>query len=280
MGIRTGLALALLVCAAASGQTAQEIVRRSLNADIRNDKLLRNYTYRTLSEIHDLDSDGNIKATHKTLEEILYIGGNEHKHVLEKDGKPLPPEDAAKAQATLDRAVAEASHLSEAERARREAERDRRHEKRRAEREHLPEAFDFRIVAEPKIEDRDVWQINATPRGDYRGPGASVLRNMRGTLWIDKQDDQWVRVEAEALDTISIGWFLARVAKGTRLSFESARVNDELWAPKRVSLKASARLMLLRSLRTEQEVTYSGYRKFQSDSRLLPEEAMKQAPQR
>jgi len=47
------------------------------------------------------------------------------------------------------------------------------------------------------------------------------------------------------------------------------RVNDELWVPKEVSLKASARLALLKKVDIEQESTFSEYRKFRTDSRVV-----------
>ena len=134
----------------------------------------------------------------------------------------------------------------------------------------MPDAFSLRIAAEVNVNGREAWQIEARPRPDYKGPYASLLRNVEGTLWIDKTDYQWVKVEADTLNTISLGFFLARIGRGTRISFENTRVNNEIWVPQRVTLKASARLALLRKLNAEQEVTFSEYRKFQSDSRLVP----------
>jgi hypothetical protein len=71
------------------------------------------------------------------------------------------------------------------------------------------------------------------------------------------------------LKPFSLGWFLARVGEGTHLSYEMMRINNELWVPKDVSLKASARLMLLKKVNVEQEITFSEYRKFQTDSRVI-----------
>jgi hypothetical protein len=45
--------------------------------------------------------------------------------------------------------------------------------------------------------------------------------------------------------------------------------NDELWVPKEVSLKAEARLALLKKVNVEQEITFTDYRKFQTDSRIV-----------
>ena len=47
------------------------------------------------------------------------------------------------------------------------------------------------------------------------------------------------------------------------------RLNDELWVPREISLRASARLALLKKVNVDQEVTFSDYRKFQSDSRIV-----------
>ena len=53
-------------------------------------------------------------------------------------------------------------------------------------------------------------------------------RNVRATLWIDKADLNWVRVDAEVIDDITWGWFVFRLAKGSHLSMEQVRVNDEV----------------------------------------------------
>jgi hypothetical protein len=264
---------AALPFASVDAQDARGIIRRSVNVDNRNDRLARNYTYKVLNETRNLDSAGRVKATHTMLDEVLYIGGRRYLHQLEKDGKPLPPDQAKREQAKLDRAAAEASHLSDADRRKREDDEERQRAKRRERVRYIPDAFDFAILGETPLNGRDAWQIRATPRRDYKGPYGFMLRNLEGTLWIDKRDYQWVRVEADTLDTISIGLFLARIGKGTRLSFENFRVNDEIWAPKHVSLKASARLALVRKFDAEQQLTFSDYRKFQSDSHIVSTEA-------
>jgi len=271
MYLKALAALSALV-APLCAQDAREIVKRSAQVDARNDRVIRNYTYRVLNETRTVDSAGKVRQTSSTLTEILYIGGVQYHHLLERNGKPLPAKEAHKEQARLDRAATDASKLPEAERLKREQDRDRRRAKDREERQSIPDAFDFAIAGEKKMGDRDVWEIRANPRRSYNGPHASVMRNIEGTLWIDKQDYEWVKVEADTLDTISLGLFLARIGKGTRLIFENSRLNGEVWAPKHVSMKASGRLGLLLKFRVDQELTFSDYRKFQTDSRMLPVE--------
>jgi hypothetical protein len=272
LGMKAALAAALAITSAYA-QDAREIVRRSVRADNRNDRLARNYTYKVLNVTQNLDSAGRVKATHSTVDEVLYIGGRQYLHPLEKDGKPLPSDEAKKEQAKFDRAAAEASRLSDAGRRKREEEEERSRAKRRERVQYIPDAFDFSLLGETPLNGRDAWQIRAAPRRDYKGPYAFLLRNLEGTIWIDKRDYQWVKVEADTLGTISIGLFLARIGKGTRLSFENFRVNGEIWAAKHISLRASARVGLIKRLNADQELTFSDYRKFQTDSRVVSAEA-------
>jgi hypothetical protein len=122
------------------------------------------------------------------------------------------------------------------------------------------------------IEGRGAWEIAASPRSGYHGPLRGILHSLEGTLWIDKADFIWVKFEAEVLKPFSLGWFLARVGEGTHLSYEMMRVNDDLWVPKDISLKASARLAVLKKVNVDQEITFSEYRKFQTDSRVVSAE--------
>jgi hypothetical protein len=76
-----------------------------------------------------------------------------------------------------------------------------------------------------------------------------------------------VRVEIEAIDTVSIGLgLLARVHKGTRASFQRRKVNGEVWLPASFDYSASARVLLLKVLRVGGLSEFSGYRKFTVDT--------------
>lgn len=263
-------ALILMILAGiAAAQDAQSIVARAVAADDHSDRLARDYTYKVRDEISDLDSAGNVKATHTTLDEVLYIGGEQYFRPLEKDGKPIPPAQAAKEQAKLDRAAAKASRLSDGERDKRLADAERDRTKRREDYKDIPNAFDFKLIGDATVSGRATYEIAARPRAGYHGKGRNIFSSLEGTLWIDKQDFNWVKFEADVLKPFSIGWFLARVAAGTHISYEMMRVNNELWVPKTVSLKASARLALLKRVNVRQTVTFSDYRKFQSDSRIV-----------
>lgn len=265
----------LVICAAGcAAQDARSLVARAVTADDHSYRLALDYTYKIHDEIHELDATGGVKSVHSTLDEVLYIGGKRYFHPLEKDGKALAAKDAQKEQAKIDRAAAEAGRLSEAEHEKRIEDEERDIAKRREQFKDIPDAFDYKLLGDAVVNGRGTWEISATPRPAYRGELRGILHNIEGTLWIDRQDGNWVRFEADVLNTFGLGWFLARVAEGTHLSYELMPVGtagkDEFWVPKFLSLKASARLALLRKVNVEQNVIFSDYRKFQTDSRIIP----------
>ena len=272
IGDNEGVRLATLLFLGAwlaMAQDARSIVARAVAADDRSDQLARSYTYKLRDEIRELDAAGQVKTVHSTVDEVLYIAGKRYFRPVEKDGKPISAADARREQAKLDRAAAEASRLNDTEHEKRIEAAERERAKQRAEFKDLPDAFNFRLLGEATIEGRRCWKISAEPRPEYHGAFQGVFHSVEGKLWIDEEDLNWARVEAEALRPFSLGWLLARVAAGTHLTYEMQRVNDEMWAPARVSLTASARLLLLRKVHVDQELTFSDYRKFQSDSRIV-----------
>ena len=103
------------------------------------------------------------------------------------------------------------------------------------------------------------------------------MTKFRGKLWIAKADYEWVRIEAESIENISFGGILARLNKGAVIRFEQTRVNNEIWLPSLINIRFDARLALVSSMRRALEITFTDYRKFQSESRIvstseLPEE--------
>jgi hypothetical protein len=128
------------------------------------------------------------------------------------------------------------------------------------------------------INSRPAYVIDATPRAGYRPANAEAkmfLPNLKATLWIDKSDLNWVRVDAEIIDNISWGWFLLRLAKGAHLQMEQTLVNDEAWLPRRVKMAGAARVGLIKKLNLEHDLTFRDYRRFETDATLRAPEQSK-----
>jgi len=148
----------------------------------------------------------------------------------------------------------------------------------------VPEAFDFSIVGADSMAGIPVWVIDAKPKPGFRGKAkhSDWLPKFQGRIWIDQKDFQWVRVEAETIAPVNFGWILAKLAKGSRMTFEQTRVNEEVWLPVKAKMDLKARLAILVPFSGQIEVTWRDYRKFRTDSRVLtmePAEEPSRKPQ-
>jgi hypothetical protein len=266
------LLLTLASATALLGQLdAREVIRCAVAADERNWKVAQHYVFSERVNLRYLDSQGRVKSQDIRLQDVLLLDGSPYRRLVARDDRPLTTADERKEQEKLARSIAERRDETAVQRAQRIADYDKRPEWHREAWRELPEAFDFRLAAEEVWDGRRLIVIEAAPRQGYqpRSRTAKVLARLRGKLWVDKNDYQLVKAEAEVVDTISVGLFLVRVAKGSRASFEQTLVNNEVWLPRNVRAFASARLGLLKVLRIQQEISYSNCRLFQADSPII-----------
>ena len=267
--------IVLLLCASAAASQqdtppdARAIVEKSISVEDKTDRLAVNYTFQSRNVIKEFDGQGSVKLTKTTGEEIVFLGGKRYVHVLTRDDKPLTGKDAVTEQQKFDRAVAEASKLSEAEKQKRLdaeiAQRRRNQEPRRL----IPLAYNLKVLREETLNGRVAWVIHASPRKDYNGKYKEIFHNMEGDMWVDKSDYHMVKVQAHALDNFSLGWILARVSKDSDITFELTRVNGEVWLPRHVAVRADARIALFKKVNVAQEIFFSDYKRYSSDSRIV-----------
>lgn len=258
-------------CTLTAAQDPREIVRRSVQLMDRNLVVARNYTFLERAETRELDSDAHVKTRKILLYDVTMLEGSPYRRLVGKDDHGLTAEEDRIEQKKLDESIAQRQKETPAERARRIADWEKKRQREREPLDEVPDAFDFRMAGEARIDGRDAWIIEGSPRPGYHGRStlAKLFPKFRGKLWIDKADYQWVKTEAEVTDTISWGLFVARLSKGARLDVQMTRVNDEVWLPKRIEAKASARVALVKKYRIEADTSFSNYRKFQVESRMV-----------
>ena len=247
------------------------IMTKAMIHDTQNEKMRREYTYLERQEERQLDSSGKVVKTEINEYEHLNLYGQNHRRHVKKDGKQLPEKDNLREQEKLNKLAATRKNETAIEREKRLEEADRRSARRRRYSRQIPEIFNFTLLREEKLDGREVWVIGAEPNHNCRAAEAmtKAMIKMHGTFWIDKATNQMVKLDAEALDTVSFGFFLVRLNKGARFIVEHTRVNDEVWLPKRIQAAIDARIAVVKKFRGQVDVTYSNYRKFQSDSRIV-----------
>jgi hypothetical protein len=250
----------------------KEIIRRSVEADHRSWELAQSYTCQQREVEKKLGKNGEVKSTEIRTSDVNFYYGQEYSRLILKDDKPLSDKDQKKEDEKLEKFLSKLRNQSEEEREKRAAKEKKQREELRAFLRDMVNAYDFKLVAEETVNGADTWVIEATPRKDFHPtqPHGDVLAKIKGKVWIEKKEYNWVKAEAETIDTISFGLFLFRIHKGTRFEFEQLRLNDEVWLVRRFYLNGGARIALLKNEAIEQEDTFSNYKKFATTSRILP----------
>jgi hypothetical protein len=103
--------------------------------------------------------------------------------------------------------------------------------------------------------------LQATPHPGYQAHGkyGKMFSKVEGKLWVDKQDFGWIKIDGQVTQAFSMGLFVAHVQRGSHVILEQICVGDGVWVPKRIAVRASARIPFLKSLDIERVLTYSDY---------------------
>ncbi|MEQ1758125.1 MAG: hypothetical protein ABL986_07380 [Vicinamibacterales bacterium] len=187
--------------------------------------------------------------------------------LIEQDGRPTPPDKLAKQDAERRRKVEDyARKQGVASEQRKQArEGDKARQEYSAAVEDIFRVFDITMVKREPIDGRDTIYATLTPKPNARPltDDGKVMRHFKAKAWISESDYELVRVEIEAVDTLSFGLgLLARVHKGTVATYQRRYVNGEAWMPAEVTWTASARVLLLRRLRLRGISEFSNYRRY------------------
>jgi len=255
-----------------AGEEIQPLIRAVAENDIANDLKQRDYTYLQREEEHKLDGQGKQKSLETRNYEIMVLYGQQVRRLMARNDKPLSAGEAAKEEKKIQKIMREREQETPEQREKRLQKEEKEREQDRAFVREVADAYTFRLAGTETRDGRETYVIDANPRPDFHPhlKDARYLPKFRGRVWIDSAETQWVKLEVEAIDTVSWGLFLARLHKGSQVNIELTHVNDEVWLPKSVSLKLSARLALLKDFNVIEDVSYRDYKKFRSDVKIVP----------
>jgi hypothetical protein len=242
----------LLVIPVLFGQVdPKALLRQSVENYNRNWRAGMGWAY-TTTEVTDSDGEKDVTVT-----EVIPVAGTPYDRAVVKGGQKLKGDDAAREEQKFEKACRDREKESPADRAARLRKIESQHEFARE----VPEAYDAKLIGEETVDGRPAWILELTPRADYRpvSTRAAMLKHIGARLWIDKQEVQWVKAQAHVIDTISIGWVLARIGPGADITFQQTRVADRLWMPAKVRIEGTAKIFLVHDKDLTETVTFTGY---------------------
>jgi hypothetical protein len=256
---------------ALSQEQMQKLFRVVGDKDRENQKRLRDYTYIEREVQNKLDGNGQTKSAEVKTYEILEIYGEQVERLIAKDDKPLDTKDAAREEEKIQKIIDKRKAESDDERRKRLEKEEKQREDDRKFVKEVADAYNFKLVGTELVDGREAWVIDGEPRPGFEPQmkEAKFLPKFHGRVWIDKGDLQLAKMEVEAIDTVSVGWVLARVHKGTRFMMEQTRVNDEVWLPRHVTFKIDARVALLKGYNLDGDQEFRDYKKFATTSKIV-----------
>jgi hypothetical protein len=273
--------MALVAAVTVTGQERplpdQDAFLQEARARLQTDySLQQGYAYVETRRERKLDGDGQVTdETVRVIESYPALPGEERRfeRVIAVDGKPVPARELAARDREREEKARQIASRSATESAREGARKAREREEQRARVsaavEDIFRVYDVRMLGREVVDGHHTIAFSLTPRprAEPRTREGRYMRRFAVRAWISETAHELVRLDAEAVDTLSIGFgLLARVHKGSRFSFERRRIDGEAWLPARSSYTGSARVGLIRVLRRQGVSEFSAYRRFSVDT--------------
>jgi hypothetical protein len=248
----------------------QEIMRRAVEKDVYNWEEAKDYTFLERSQQDALDGNGQVKSSKSETHEIQVLYGEPFSRMVAKDDKPLSEKEKKKEDEEFEKETRKRENETPEERQKRLQKYEKEREEGRAFVREIIDAYTFTLIGTEVLNGRATWVIDGAPRPGFEGKRreSKMLPKIKPRFWIDQQDYSWTKLRAEFTDTVSFGWVVARLHKGSLFEVQQVRVNDEVWLPQRIDLKLDARVALLKGINENVHVTYKDYRKFRADTKI------------
>jgi hypothetical protein len=249
----------------------RDLIRKAADNDMENDKKLRNYTYVERDEQHKLDGNGDVKSTETKTFDVMEIYGEQVQKLIAKDDKPLSDKEAQKEDEKIQKIIDKRKDESDDERRKRTEKEEKEREDNRKFVLEVADAYNYKFVGIETIDGRENYVVDGDPIPGYEPhmKEAKILPKFRFRAWIDKDETEWKKLDIQCIDTVSFGWVLARLHKGSRIVIEQTRVNNEVWLPQHVNLKIDARVALLKEFSMGLDIGYRDYKKFRTDTKII-----------
>jgi len=224
----------------------------------------KDYIFHRVEEDQEIDSQGRIKSKETKEFEVHFLANREIDRLISKDGKPL----SAWATKMQDEEVRRQEGNARKEAAKEESGEDPGKDEFTVSK--FLAADRFFNLRRDTYQGHEVYAMDFEPRPDFEPHSLldKVLKSLGGSIWIDEQARQAVRLQASFLRSVNVGGgILGSVQKGGNVVLEQRFVNNELWMPSFDEVHLSARVFFLHKS-INGTSTYSDYRKFRVESKI------------
>jgi hypothetical protein len=124
--------------------------------------------------------------------------------------------------------------------------------------------LDFAVARRETMKGRSTIVVNFTPKPNARPETSEgrIAKLFKGSVWIDEAQHEVVRIEATAIDDITVGMGLvARLNEGTTATVTREQIDGNIWLPTSIRFVGQGRALLFRRLNIDQRIEWFDYRK-------------------
>ena len=244
------------------------------------EELQKQYTCHVVAEEEKFDSKGQITSREVKEYDVFNCGGDEIRHLVKNDSKPLTAEQQHKEDERFNKEFNE-FQKKQAELASDPKKQEKEDERQQTQVSDFLRAESFTNPRRERFRGQDVIVFDFGPNPDYRPRklAESIVQKLVGVVWIDEQARDVARLEARFSENAKIGGgLLASVDKGTNLVIEQTKINGEVWLPSYAEVHAAARVVFVRVRQNEID-RYSDYKKFRVETKIGPSTPVENSPQ-
>ena len=231
----------------------------------------KDYIYHSVQTQEQIDSKGRVEKTFVREFDHYWSEGVPVQRMVRANGRDLSPGELAKE----DKRIHERAEKWRERRAKADAE-GKATNARGGEMITVSRVLELGRFTNPRrvqLDGRDTIMVDyeGDPAAKTRNRTEEVIRDLRGTIWVDENDCMLARTEGVFVNDYRVGGgLLFDIHKGTRFGMQQTKINDEMWAPRHVEAEGAARVMLLFNFSGRIHADYSDYRKLRTSSVVLP----------
>jgi hypothetical protein len=227
------------------------------------------YTCHMSEEEDKTDSDGNVKSRTVKDYDVFYIGDEQALHLLAKDGKPLTGDEKKDEDDKFNKQY-DKLKKKQAELAGDPKKQAKQEEEDEAQLSDFLRAELFTNPRRETFRGHEVIAFDVNGNPDYKPKKRidSIIQKLSGTMRVDEQAREIVRLEAHFAESVKIGGGLvASLAKGSNFVFEQEKINEEVWLPSYAEVHFAGRIVFVK-LKQNFVDRFTDYKKFRSGAAL------------
>lgn len=236
------------------------------------DEILENYSYTETRIDREMKDSGELVEKRSEKRLLTFYKGYRVTRLMEKNGKPLTPQEQAKEDREAEKQVAEIE--------KRIAEKQKKLEAKReiatgtageptgeGQRITIADVLRGSKLTNPRRErfkNRDVIVFDFEPEPAFKPKSRTeqLFSLCTGAVWVDGATKQVIRLDAVL--TKSAGNFIAKAKRGASFTLDTEFVNNEIWLPSQADINFSVKI-LFAGFSINNLIKYGDYRRFETE---------------